>query len=100
MVLQITDVKITLTSNKDPVKAFVSFLVNGCLLIRDIKVISIADGYFVAMPSKKLPTGNYLDTVAPINWETRKIIEDVVLREFERATGERVTRRNPESRRG
>ena len=92
MALRISDIKITLTTNKDPVKAFVTFLVDDCLLIRDSKVISTADGDFVAMPAKKL-TGYYLDTVAPINWETRKQIEDAVLTEFERVTGERVTRR-------
>ena len=94
MALQITEVKIALMTNNDPVKAFVSFLVSDCLLIRDVKIIEVKGECFVAMPSKKLNNGVYQDTVAPINKETRKLIEDAVLGEFERVTGELVTRRN------
>jgi stage V sporulation protein G len=94
MALKISDVKIALVTKKDPVKAFVAFLVNDCLLTRDAKVIEVKGECFVAMPSKKLNNGVYQDTVALINKETRKLIEDAVLNEYERVSGERMVRRN------
>ena len=94
MALRITQIKIASVTKKDPLKAFVSFLVNDCLLIRDAKVIEVKGECFVAMPSKKLNNGVYQDTVAMINKETRKLVEDVVLNEYERVSSERGVRRN------
>ena len=93
MALQITDVKNTLTINREPVKAFVTFLVDDCLLIRDVKVIKLNGEYFVSMLSKKMKNGVYQDTVALINKETRKLVEEAVLGEYEREIGEQVARR-------
>ena len=96
MAIQITDIKIIVTDynyDENRLTAHVSFVVNQCLLIRDMKLMRASDGYFLSMPARKLRDGGYQDTVAPINKETRELIEDAVLSEFERITGEPVTRR-------
>ena len=93
MALRVSNVRITLTRDKEPVMAYVDFLVEDCLLIREVKVIRSSGCYFVSMPPKKLKNGIHMDTVAPINNETRNLIEDSILTEFERITGETVTRR-------
>jgi len=53
--VEVTDVKVKLVSDKaDKLKAFCTITLDGEFVIRDIKVIKGARGYFVAMPSRKL----------------------------------------------
>ena len=42
-------------------------------------------GYFIAMPSRKTPDGEFKDIVHPINTETREEIKAIVLKAFEEA---------------
>jgi len=53
--VEITDIRIRLVSSKDEkLKAFACVSLDGCFVIRDIKIISRPGGIFVAMPSRKL----------------------------------------------
>ena len=53
--MKITEVRIKLINNKDNrLKAFCSITIDGEFVIRDIKIIQGAKGYFVAMPSRKM----------------------------------------------
>ena len=51
------------------------------------------EGYVVEFPRRKQPDGSYLDIAAPINTEARKMLEERILAEYERVTGQRVTQR-------
>lgn len=79
--MQVTKVEVT-PVDQGAVRAFATIVVDHCLSIRDIRVIRHPNGYLVAMPSKKVRNGRYVDFVAPLNQETRKLIEDAVLRAF------------------
>src|SRR4030042_1070112 len=53
--MQITEVRVKLVDNKDDrLKAFCSMTMDNEFVIRDIKIIEGAGGYFVAMPSRKM----------------------------------------------
>jgi len=53
--MRITEVRIKLVRNKaDKLKAFCSVTLDNEFVVRDIKVIEGEDGYFVAMPSRKM----------------------------------------------
>ncbi len=53
--MEITEAKIKLVSDKaDKLKAFCTITIDHEFVIRDIKIIKGAHGYFVAMPSRKL----------------------------------------------
>lgn len=53
--MKISEVRVKLISNKDDrLKAFCSITMDGEFVVRDIKVIEGANGYFVAMPSRKM----------------------------------------------
>jgi stage V sporulation protein G len=53
--MRITEVRVRLIQNKDDrLKAFCSMTLDHEFVIRDIKVIEGTDGYFVAMPSRKM----------------------------------------------
>jgi stage V sporulation protein G len=53
--MQISEVRVKLVQGRsDRLKAFCSVTFDAMFVVRDIKVIEGADGYFVAMPSRKL----------------------------------------------
>jgi stage V sporulation protein G len=53
--MEITEVRVKLINNKDErLKAFCSMTLDNDFVIRDIKVIEGTNGYFVAMPSRKM----------------------------------------------
>jgi len=53
--MKISEVRVKLVSNKDDrLKAFCSITMDNEFVVRDIKVIEGTNGYFVAMPSRKM----------------------------------------------
>jgi stage V sporulation protein G len=53
--MKVTEVRVRLVRNKgDRLKAYCSMTFDNEFVIRDIKVIEGTDGYFVAMPSRKV----------------------------------------------
>jgi len=53
--MEITEVRVKLVKNKDDrLKAFCCITLDNEFVIRDIKIIEGTDGYFVAMPSRKM----------------------------------------------
>lgn len=92
--MKITEIKINLTTNQEPVKAFVSITIDDCFRINDLRIIKKTENntvkMFVAMPSKKTRNPNRLhqafkDIAHPINAETRQYVEETVLKEYEKA---------------
>lgn len=64
------------------VKALASITIDDVFVIHDLRVVEGDRGYFVAMPSRKLPNGTHRDIAHPINTETRESIQDRVLDEY------------------
>ena len=51
-------------------------------VIHDIKVIEGEKGLFIAMPSRKSSDGEYRDIAHPINSDTRKKIQELILERY------------------
>jgi len=81
--LRITEVKVFPVA-EPKLKAYVTITLDGCFVVRDLKVIEGTDGLFVAMPAKKRKDGTYKDIAHPLNAETREALERTVLDEYER----------------
>ncbi|HEX7128014.1 MAG TPA: septation regulator SpoVG [Thermodesulfobacteriota bacterium] len=81
--MQVTEVRV-FPVNEDKLKAYATITFDGCFVVRDLKVIHGNSGLFVAMPSKKRKDGTFKDTAHPLNNETREMIEEKVLSEYER----------------
>lgn len=64
------------------VKALASITIDDEFVIHDLRVVEGERGFFVAMPSRKLPNGTHRDIAHPINSETRDLIQAQVLEEF------------------
>lgn len=68
------------------VKAMASITIDEQFVVHDLRVVEGERGFFVAMPSRKLPNGEYRDIAHPINTETREMVQAAVLSEFEAVT--------------
>jgi stage V sporulation protein G len=79
--MNITDVKVFIRESKQ-LKAFVNIVIDDAFIIRNIKVIEGEHGLFVAMPSRRVSTGEYRDIAHPINTETRKTIEKTIIDKY------------------
>ena len=84
--MKISDVRVRIVQKEDiKLKAVASITIDDCFVIHDIKVIEGNEGYFVAMPSRKTPDGEYKDVAHPLNTPTREELNKAVLAEFEKA---------------
>lgn len=86
--MDITEVKV-FPIQEEKLKAFVSIVFDHCFMVNDIKIIQGRDGLFISMPSRKKKNGEFKDVSHPLNNETRRMIEDKVLGEYERVLAER-----------
>jgi stage V sporulation protein G len=82
--MEITEVRVS-PVDEQKLKAYISITFDNCFVIRDIKVINGNNGLFVSMPSKRRKDGTFKDIAHPLNNETRKMIEDRVISEYNEA---------------
>ncbi len=80
--MQITDVRIRKISKEGKMKAIVSVTFDDQFVVHDIKVIEGQSGFFIAMPSRKTPDGDFKDIAHPINMNTRTLIQESVLEKY------------------
>lgn len=86
--MKVTDVRIRKLSNEGRMKAIVSVTFDDEFVVHDIKVIEGNNGLFIAMPSRKMPDGEFRDIAHPISSETRSKIQESILAEYEKALEE------------
>lgn len=93
--MEISDIKV-LPVQEEKLKAYVTITLDGCFVVRDIKIIEGPSGLFLSMPSKKRHDGTYKDVAHPINKETRAMMERRVLEAYDRTLASE--RRTPAQR--
>jgi stage V sporulation protein G len=81
--MEITDVKI-FPVEEEKLKAYVTITLDGCFVIRDLKVIHGTAGLFIAMPAKRRKDGSYKDIAHPLNTDMRERMERTILGEYEK----------------
>ena len=86
--MKITDVRIRKINDEGKMKAIVSVTFDEAFVVHDIKVIEGLNGPFIAMPSRKMPDGEFRDIAHPINSETREMMQKEVFEEYERVLNE------------
>jgi stage V sporulation protein G len=62
--------------------AIASIVIDDQFVIHDLRVVNGDKGLFVAMPSRKLPNGEFRDICHPINTDARNRIQQAVLAQF------------------
>ena len=83
--MEITDVKIRKLFDDGPMKAIASVTFDNQLALHDIKVINAKEKFFIVMPSRKNPDETYRDIVHPINAPFRAMLEEKVIKAYEKA---------------
>ncbi|MDP2400352.1 MAG: septation regulator SpoVG [Actinomycetota bacterium] len=63
--------------------AIASIVIDDSFVIHDLRVVNGDKGLFVAMPSRKLPNGDFRDICHPINTDSRSLIQQTVLDQFQ-----------------
>lgn len=80
--------KVTLRPvSMNKVCAIASIVIDDVFVIHDLRVVNGDKGLFVAMPSRKLPNGDFRDICHPINTDTRTNIQQAVLDQFAQEGG-------------
>ncbi len=90
--MEVTEVRV-FPVDEEKLRAYVTITFDHCFVIRDLKIIHGATGLFVSMPSKKRKDGTYKDIAHPINNETRRMIEEKVIAEYQKTVAEGGSRR-------
>ena len=80
--MEITEVKVFSAKDGGRLKAYATVVFDNCFIIRDLKIIEGNKGLFVSMPSRKRKDGTFRDIVHPLNSETRQMIEQRIIKEF------------------
>ena len=84
--MKISDVRVRIVkTDKSKIKASASITIDECFVVHDIKVIEGNEGYFIAMPSRKTPDGEYKDIIHPIKSEVREELTREILKAYEEA---------------
>lgn len=80
--MNITRVQIRLVNNTSRMRGVASITIDDAFVIHEIKIIESSDGLFMAMPSRKTPSGHYKDIAHPIHSECRQMIEDAIMQKY------------------
>ena len=83
--MHVTDVRVRKVLAEGKMKAIVSVTLDDAFVIHDVKVVEGQSGLFVAMPSRKTPSGEFRDIAHPINSLAREIIQNAVLQAYQDA---------------
>jgi stage V sporulation protein G len=90
--MNVTDVQISLVENNGNLKASAVIIIDNAFAVHDIKVINGINGLFMAMPDRKCSDGEYRDVAHPINTETRKMLQDIILSKYEEVIAKKVNK--------
>ena len=84
--MKVTDIRIRIgrqTENIERLKAYADITFDESFVVHGLKIIDGQNGLFVAMPSRRMPNGEFKDIVPPIKPELRAEITKVILEKFE-----------------
>ena len=84
--MKVTDIRIRIgrqTENIERLKAYADITFDESFVVHGSKIIDGQNGLFVAMPSRRMPNGEFKDIVHPIKPELRAEITKVILEKFE-----------------
>ncbi len=82
--MNITEVRVRKVDFEGKTRAFASVTFDDSFVVHDIRVIEGDRGLFVAMPNRKLPTGERIDIAHPLNNALRDVIQARILEEYDR----------------
>ena len=92
--MKITDISVV-PVEENKLRAYVNITIDEVFMVRGLKVIQGSEGLFVAFPNKKGKNGMFRDVAHPLNSDTRREIEEMVLHAYEKALKEQGVVKRP-----
>ena len=86
--MNITDIRIRTVDVPGKMRAIVSVTFDDMFVVHDMKIIDGPNGLFIAMPSRKTPSGEFKDIAHPLNSEAREMLQSKVLAAYEKYINE------------
>ena len=77
--MEITDIRVRKIDSEGKMRAVVSVTFDDMFVVHDMKIIEGESGLFIAMPSRKTPSGEYKDIAHPINPQTRETLQAKII---------------------
>ena len=84
--MKITDIRLRLGKGSVygvKLKAYVDVTFDESFVVHGLKIIEGQNGPFVAMPSRRMPNGEFKDIAHPIKPELRSEITELVIQKYE-----------------
>ena len=88
--MRITEVRIVPVHVKNKLLGYADITIDDSFCVRDFKIIRLRSGYHIAVPQVKLENGSFKDIAFALDAQTRKMIEDAVIAEYEKVAGKRT----------
>lgn len=85
--MKVTDIRIRIgkqTENIERLKAYADITFDESFVIHGLKIIDGQNGLFVAMPSRRMPNGEFKDIAHPITPELRSELTKEILEAYEK----------------
>jgi len=85
--MKITDIRLRLGRGSEEggkLKAYVDITFDESFVVHGLKIIEGQNGLFVAMPSRRMPNGEFKDIAHPITPELRSELTRVILESYEK----------------
>ena len=84
--MNVTEVRLRGLQPGGKMRAYASVTLDNEFAVHEMRVIDGPKGLFVAMPSRRLQSGEYKDIAHPITAEARRVLQSAVLEAFARAS--------------
>ena len=81
--MKITKVQVKLLEDSQKLLAVASVVFDDVFVVHGVKVLEGETGLFIAMPSRKLPNGQFKDVAHPLNSETREVLIKKLIAAYE-----------------
>ena len=88
--MKITQVRTLPVKGKDDLLGYAEITIDDCFRVKDIRILQRPSGYKIAMPQAKLKSGKFKEIVSALDDTTQKMIEAVVIAEYEKVAGKRA----------
>lgn len=79
--MEITEIKI-IPVDRGALRAYVNITFEHSLVVNDFELIEGPNGLFLAMPTHELSDGTSVDIFSPVDAETAKQLQNVVISEY------------------
>ncbi|MGI6160502.1 MAG: septation regulator SpoVG [Christensenellales bacterium] len=86
--MNVTDIRIRKIDADGKMRAIVSVTFDDQFVVHDMKIIEGQNGFFIAMPSRRTPDGEYKDIAHPINSQAREQLQRLILERYEQLSVE------------